>query len=85
MVYIPECNQDKNYEIIHADMRYCTLIIWSVVLLLSESSAIINDLNVILHGFMLQIIYTMVFRVKRLNNLTLHIRLFNCLTRKTVE
>jgi len=26
MVYIPECNStDKNYEIIHADMRYCTL------------------------------------------------------------
>jgi len=26
---------------------------------------------VILHGFMLQVIYTMIFRVKRLNNLTL--------------
>jgi hypothetical protein len=29
-----------------------------VLLLLSESRAIINDLGVILHGFMLQIIYT---------------------------
>jgi hypothetical protein len=34
--------------------------IWAVVLLLSESHAIINDLDVILHGFMLQIIYTTV-------------------------
>jgi hypothetical protein len=39
---------------------------WAVVLLLSESRTIINDLDVILHGFLLQIIYTTVFRVKRL-------------------
>jgi hypothetical protein len=32
---------------------------------------IINYLDVILHGFMLQLIYTTVFRVKRLSNLTL--------------
>ena len=35
--------------------------IWAIVLLLSESSVIINDLDVILHGIMLQIIYTTVF------------------------
>jgi hypothetical protein len=51
----------KNNEIIHADARYSTLSIWAVVLLLSKSRAIINDLHVILHGFMLQIIYTTVF------------------------
>jgi hypothetical protein len=58
--------------------------IWAVVSLLSESCEIINELDVILHGFMLQIIYTTVFRVKRFNNLTLHIRLLNRLTWKTV-
>jgi hypothetical protein len=50
----------SNYEIIHADTRYCTLYIWAVVLLISEILAIINDLDVILHGFVLQIIYTTV-------------------------
>jgi hypothetical protein len=50
-------------EIIHADAKYCTIKIWAVVLLLSESCAIINDLDVILYGFMLQIIYTTVFQV----------------------
>ena len=64
-------NQLKNYEIIHVDTNYSTLYIWAVVLLLSESRTIINDLDVILHGFVLQIIYTTVFRVKRFNNLTL--------------
>jgi hypothetical protein len=34
--------------------------------------------------FMLQILYTTGFRVKRLINLTLHVRLSNRLTRKTV-
>ena len=52
-------------------MRYCTLYIWAAVLFLSESCAIINDLD----DFMLQIIYTTVFRIKRLNNL-----MFDCLT-----
>jgi len=61
----------KNYEIIHADTKDCTLQIWAVVLLLSECRAIINDLEVIVHGFMLQIIYTTIF-------------LFNRLTRKTM-
>ena len=42
---------------------------------------VINDLDVIWYGSMLQIIYTMGFRVKRLKNVTL--RLFNRLTRKT--
>ena len=32
-----------------------------------------NDLDVILHGVMQQIIYTTDFRVKRLNNLTLRL------------
>ena len=53
----------KNYKIIHADERYCTR--WAVALLLSESRAIINDLDVILHGFILQIIYITFFLVKR--------------------
>jgi hypothetical protein len=51
MVCILECKQQliiyKNYEIIHA--------------LLSQRSAIISDLDVILHDFMLQIIYTMYY------------------------
>jgi hypothetical protein len=54
------------------------------VLLLAENRAIINKLDVILHGFMSQIIYTIVFRIKWLNNLMFHVRLFNRLTRKTV-
>ena len=52
----------KNYEIIYADTRYCTLQIWTVVLLFSESCAIINDLDVIVHGFMLQITIPHVFK-----------------------
>ena len=43
----------RRYEILHT-------VNMGVVLLLSESHAIINDLYVILHGFMLQIIYTTV-------------------------
>jgi len=66
--------------IYYSDTIYCTLSIWPVALLLSESRAIINDLDVILHGFMVQIIYTTVFRVKTLNNLTSLVRLFNRLT-----
>jgi hypothetical protein len=59
--------------------------IWAIVLLLSESHAIINDLYVILQGFMLQIILYPGFpRVKRLNNFMLHLRWFNRLTWKTV-
>ena len=75
MVYIPVCKQQlKNYEIIHVDTRYCTLQIWAI---LPESRVIINYLDVILHDFVLQIIYSTVFRVKRLNIITLRIRLFN--------
>ena len=66
-------------------MRYCILLIWAVVLLLSENCAIINGLDVILHCFMLHIIYTMIFRVKQLYNLTLCIQLFNHLTRKAMH
>jgi hypothetical protein len=44
---------------------------------------------VILHGFILQIIYTTVFRGKWFNNLTLPVRLLNrgiyCISRKTVD
>jgi hypothetical protein len=54
----------KNYEIILADTNYCTLYIWAVDVLPSESYVIINDLDVIFHGFILKIIYTMVFEVK---------------------
>jgi hypothetical protein len=59
-----------SYDIIHADTSYCTLLIWAVVVLLSESRAIINDLDVILHCFMLQIIYTTVFQANRLTRKT---------------
>jgi len=51
----------KNYEIIHAYMIYCTLQIWAVILLLFGGRTIINNIGVILHGFMLQIIYSTVF------------------------
>ena len=44
---------------------------WAVVLLLSESRVIINDMGAILQGVMLQIMYAEVFRVNRLNNLSL--------------
>jgi hypothetical protein len=37
VVYIPECKQQLITDIINADARYCTLEIWAVVLLLSES------------------------------------------------
>jgi len=43
--------------------------------LLSESRAIIDDLSVILHGFMLQIIYTTVSELNGLNNLSF---VFDC-------
>jgi hypothetical protein len=52
------------------------------VLSLSRRRAI-NDLNVIVHDIVLQIIYTTVFRVKWWNKRTL--RLFNRLTRKTLR
>ena len=55
----------------------------AVVLLLSESHAIINDLDVILHGFMLQIISTTVSQVKRLSNLIHHVR-FSLTIRKSM-
>ena len=69
MVYIPECKQQIRtntfrHEIVHP---------LNLILLLSESCAIINDLEVILHGCMLQIIYITVFPVKQLNNLALSI------------
>ena len=51
---------------------------------LNKASLFINDLDVILHGCMLQNNYTTVFLVKRLNNLKFRVRLLNGLTRKTV-
>ena len=64
--------QSQNCEIIQVNTRYCTLYIWLVVVLLSdhESRAIINDQDVILHGFMLEIIHSTDFPVKRFYNLT---------------
>ena len=59
-------------------------LIWAVILLLSENRAVINDLDVILHGFILQITYNTVFRANRLNNIMLLVRLFNRLTLKAV-
>ena len=44
---------------------------WAVVLLLSETRVIINDMGAILQGVMLQIMYAEVFRVNWLNNLSL--------------
>jgi len=76
MIYIPECKQQlRTMKWYLQTRRYCTLLIWAVVFLLSESHAIINDLDVTLHGFMLQIIYATVFRVKWLDNLALHAQL----------
>ena len=78
MVYIPECKQQlRNYEIIHVDTctRSHTLNLGcSVINLREPRNIIINNLDVILHGFMLQIFYTLVFRVKRLNNRTGSVR-----------
>ena len=69
--------REENYKIIHPDTRYCTL---TSGMYLYHSQ---RDLNVILHCFMLQIIYTTVFRVKRFINAVL-VRLFKRSTRKTV-
>ena len=63
-------NNTRRYAILHILNIGCSF-------LPPESRAIINDLDVILHGFMLQITYTTLFQVKRLNNLTLRVRLFN--------
>ena len=60
MVYIPKSKQQIRTMKSYTQIR--NIAHWTV--LLSESRAIINDLHVILHGFMLQIIYTTVFRVK---------------------
>jgi hypothetical protein len=51
---------------------------------LNKAYLFINDLDVILHGCMLQNNYTTVFLVKRLSNLKFRVRLLNGLTRKTV-
>ena len=81
MCYIPYCKQYLRTIIYYTQILYT--LIWSLVVLLSESHAIINDLDVIVHGFMLQIIYTTVLRVKWIRNLTPRVRLFNHLTGKT--
>jgi hypothetical protein len=44
--------------------------------------AIINDLDLILHGPILQIIYTTDFWAKRENNLTLHVASCDVLTER---
>jgi hypothetical protein len=68
----------------------CLTYIIVLLLLAADSRAIINDIDVILLGFMIQIIYTMVFRVKQLTKLTLRVHshascslsrfAFDCLT-----
>jgi len=63
MCYIPYRKQQLRTIKYYTQILYT--LIWAVALLLSESHVIINDLDVILHGFMLQIIYTTVFLVKR--------------------
>ena len=60
MVYIPECKQQLRTMKWYTHIRD---IAHFKVLLLPESRAIINDLDMILHGLMLQIFYTTV-RVK---------------------
>ena len=61
----------QNYEIIHADIRDCTLNLGCIFITLRESCYTqLPRCDTVLHGFMLQIIYSTVFRVKRVNNLT---------------
>jgi len=68
-------NNTRRYEILHTLNLDCSFITL-------RERAVINNLDVILYGFMLQIIYTTVFPVERFNNLKLSVRLFNCFTRK---
>ena len=78
MAYISECKQQLRTMKEYTQIR--DIAHWAVVLSVSESCAIINDLYVILQGFMLQIINTSFPSY----NLTLHVRFFNHLTWKTV-
>jgi hypothetical protein len=55
-------------------MLYFPLIFLKFIYQNVSNGAIIHELDLILHGFILQIIYTTAFRVTRLNNLTLRIR-----------
>jgi hypothetical protein len=78
LAYTPECkNVSNSYELWNNTLRYEIL----HTLNLSCSFYIINDIDVILHGLMVEIIYTTVFRVKMLNKIALVIRLFNGLNR----
>jgi hypothetical protein len=63
MVYIPKCKQQLRTMKEYTQIRDIAHSKSGVKLYYSKSSAIINDLDVILNGFMLQIIYTMVFWV----------------------
>jgi hypothetical protein len=69
----------KNYEIIYVDTILHTLNLGCRFITLREPY---NNQwpKCDIAGLILQIIYTAVFRVKRLNNLTLHVRMFYCLT-----
>ena len=77
------CNNQRpkcNITWLHAT-NHLYYYFWAVVLLFSKSRAIIKDLNVTLHGFMLQLIYTIIFRVQWLSNITVRVWLLNRLTR----
>ena len=68
-------NNTRRYEMLHTLNLGCSFIT------LREPCNNLRPIDVILHGFMSQFIYTTVFWDKRLNNLKLRVRL----TRKTVE
>jgi hypothetical protein len=64
-------NNTRRYEILHTSNLGCSFNS------LRESCNNQRPRCMILHGFMLQIIYTTVFRVKLLNNLMLHVQPFS--------
>ena len=60
MMYIPECKQQLKTMKYYTQIRDIAHFESGVVLLPSENRVITNDLDVMLNGFMLQIIYTTV-------------------------
>ena len=71
MVCIPECKQQLRNMKYYKQFRDIAHFKSGLYFITIREPCNNNDIDVILHGFMLQIIYTMVFRVKRLNNLML--------------
>ena len=79
MVYISECKQQLKTMKYYTPIRNIAHFNSGMQFNNFQRHSIINDLDVILHGFILQIIYSTVFRVKQF-----YVRCFNRLTRKTV-